>query len=93
MNRNRGPLRSLSDLPPRSLMVARPVLRPWQSGCDHQLTSRSEVHLTLGQFRSTYLIWTITSPHLQWLGSLTQVTISTWKGRWGSDIQRDRAMG
>lgn len=34
MNRNRGPLRSLSDLPPRSLMVARPVLRPWQSGCD-----------------------------------------------------------
>lgn len=34
MNRNRGPLRSLSDLPPRSFMVAQPVLRPWQSGCD-----------------------------------------------------------
>lgn len=34
MNRNSGPLRSYSDLTPRSFMVAEAVLRPRQSGCD-----------------------------------------------------------
>lgn len=49
--------------------------------------------MTLGHFHSTHLIWTVTSPIFKWLGPLTRVTTGTWKGRWGSDKKRDRAMG
>lgn len=34
MNRNRGPLRSYSHLPPKNFMVVEPMLRPWESGCE-----------------------------------------------------------
>lgn len=37
-------------------------------GVTHWLTSKSEAHLTFTHFHSTHLMWTVTSPYLQWLG-------------------------
>lgn len=91
-----GPLRGCPTLTPRSFVTAEPALRSQQSGCspstdEQQLNSRDVFSIPL---KPSHVDSHLPSHPLPLrIGSLTQVTITPWRGGRSADIWRERAMG